>query len=258
LGSDIWVLDRGQGALTRLSSDSSASRPVWSPDGRQVAYVRETGARVDLRRINADGSAPAESLLALPGYSLWQAQYTPDGRSLVVRTTGGPGSRELWLAALAAGQQPRPLLQTPADEVSPTLSPDGRWLAYSSNESGRYEVYVRSFPAMGARYPVSLDGGTVPVWSPQGGELFYRNGPMLLAAEVRTGPAFQVLRRTQLFSNGDYLSDPTHAGYDVAPDGRHFVMVRNLGGTSRLTVTLNRFQNLGPGRSGGSLEPRPR
>ena len=251
LGPNIWLLDRTQGALTRLSFDSSASRPVWSHDGRQVAYVRQLGARVDLRRINADGSAPADSLLAMPGFGLWQGLFAPDGRSMVVRTTGGPNNRDIWLVALDSARRPVPLLRSTADEVSPTLSPDGRWLAYSSNESGRYEVYVRSFPAMGARYPVSLEGGTVPVWSPRGGELFYRSGPVMMAAELRVGATFEVLRRTALFSNGDYVSDPTHQGYDVAPDGQHFVMVRNLGGTSHLTVTLHRFENVGPGGSGG-------
>jgi len=258
LGTNIWLLDQSQGALTRLSFDSSAIRPVWSPDGRHVAYVRQVGARVDLRSVKADGSAPAESLLALPGFSLWEALFTPNGRSMVVRTTGGPSSRDLWLVALDSARQPVPLLRSPADEVSPTLSPDGRWLAYASNESGRYEVYVRSFPGMGARYPVSLDGGTVPVWSPRGGELFYRSGPMMLVAEVRAGSTFEVVRRTALFSNGDFESDPTHQGYDVAPDGRHFVMVRNLGGTSHLTVTLHLFQNLGRRGSGAAATARER
>ena len=252
LGPNIWLLDRVQGSLARLSFDSSAIRPVWSHDGRQVAYVRQTGAMVDLRLINADGSAPAESLLAMRGFSLWQALFTPDGRSMIVRTVGGPYNRDLWLVALDSARRPVPLLRTPADEVSPSVSPDGRWLAYASNESGRYEVYVRSFPAMSARVAVSLDGGTVPVWSPRGDELFYRSGPLLIAAALRAGATFDVLRRTVLFSNGDYVSDLTHQGYDVAPDGRHFVMVRSLAGTSRLTVTLHRFQHLGPGSTGAA------
>ncbi|MFN0178048.1 MAG: protein kinase domain-containing protein [Gemmatimonadales bacterium] len=258
LGADIWVLDRPQGVLTRLSFDSSASRPVWSHDGRQVAYVRENGAQVNIRFVNSDGSAPAESLLAMPEFGLWEALFAPDGRTLVVRTTGGPSNRDLWRVPLDSPPQLRALLRGPADEVSPSLSPDGRWLAYASNESGRYEVYVRSFPAMQGRSLVSLDGGTVPVWSPRGDELFYRNGPALVAAAVRSGPTFEVLRRTVLFSNGDYLSDPTHQGFDVSPDGQHFAMVRNLGGASRLTVILHVFENLGSGATGAASGLRPR
>ena len=245
LEGEIWLLDAAQNALTRLSFDSLAGRPVWTPDGTRVAYVRQIGAQVDLRLVPADGSAPAESLLAWPHRSLWETLFTSDERSMVVRTVGGPGSRDLWLSPRDAARKPAPLLESPADEVAPALSPDGRWLAYASNESGRYEVYVRPFPGMGARYPVSLDGGTEPMWSPRGGELFYRSGPVMLAAQVRAGTTFEVLRRTPLFSNADYLADPTHAGYDVAPDGAHFAMVRNVGGASLLTVTLNLFQNLG-------------
>jgi hypothetical protein len=92
---------------------------------------------------------------------------------------------------------------------------------------------------MGARYPVSLDGGTVPLWSPRGDELFFRSGPALVSATVRTNPQFEVLNRRVLFSNGDYVSDPTHQGYDVAPDGQHFAMVRHLGRSSSFMVLLH-------------------
>jgi serine/threonine-protein kinase len=258
IGPDIWVLDRAQGALTRQSFDSSAMRPVWTHDGRQVAYVRQIGARVDLRRIDADGSAPAESLLAMSGFGLWEVLFPLDGLSMVVRSIGGPGNRELWRIPLDPAGEPVRLLETPADEVSPAVSPDGRWIAYASNESGRYEIYVRPFPGMGARYPVSLQGGTEPLWSPLSNELFYRSGPALVAAEVRAATTFEVLRRTTLFSNGDYAADPTHQGYDVTPDGRHFVMVRNVGGASRLTVTLHAFANLGSAGSGAAPAVRPR
>jgi serine/threonine-protein kinase len=219
LGSNIWVLDRLGGALVRLSADSAVLRPVWSPDGRAVTYVRQVGATVELRRVRSDGSAPAESLLTTSGYSLWEVVYTPDGRFLIVRTTGGPTSRDLWLVGLDSTRALSALLRTSADEVSPSVSPDGRWLAYASNESGRYEVYVRPFPGMGARYPVSLDGGTVPLWSPRGNELFYRNGPAMISATVRTSPQFEVVDRRVLFTNGDYVSDPTTRATTWLPTG---------------------------------------
>ena len=241
VGTDIWLLDRFQGTLTRLSFDSSASRPVWSRDGRQVAYVREIGVVADLRRMIADGSSPAESLLTLPGIGLWEVLFAPGGRSLVVRTAV---PRDILLLALDSASPPSPLLKSLADEVAPAVSPDGRWMAYVSNESGRAEVYVRSFPGMQARTQISLDGGTEPVWSPTGNELFYRSGPALLAAEVRAGSTFEIVHRVPLFASADFAADQTHAVYDVAPDGRHFVMVRNLGGTSHLKITLNLFQNL--------------
>jgi eukaryotic-like serine/threonine-protein kinase len=244
LGPDIWLFHRTQRALTRLSFDSAASRPVWSADGRRVAYIRQIGTDVDLRWIGADGSAPAESLLSLPDLEIWEGLFTPDGRSLLVRTVGGRGSRDISLVPLDSKRSLIPLLQSPADEVAPAISPDGRWLAYVSNESGRAEVYVRSFPRMAGRTQISVDGGTEPVWSPRGGELFYRNRRLMLSAELRLGATAEIVHRAVLFSNPEYATDLTHRSYDIMPGGRHFLMVRNLAGPSHLTVTLNRFLNL--------------
>jgi Tol biopolymer transport system component len=241
----VWLLDRAQGALTRLSPDSGARRPAWSHDGKRVGYVLERGRTTDVRVTRAEGGGAAVSLPGARQLEPWEVVFTPDGHSALLRTVAPSGSRDIWLVALDSTRPPVPLLQNPANEVAPALSPDGHWLAYVSTESGRAEVYVQSFPKMEARVPVSLDGGTEPVWSPRGDELFYRSGPALLAATVRPGPVFGVLRRTLLFSDPNYLADLTHQVYDVAPDGRHFLMVRNLGGTSHLTVTLNQFRNLG-------------
>jgi hypothetical protein len=107
---------------------------------------------------------------------------------------------------------------------------------------------------MGSRHQVSEDGGTEPVWSPKGDELFYRRGPVLMAAAVRDGAEVEIVRRTALFSDGDFLADLTHQAYDVAPDGRHFVMVRDRGRKNLLRVTLNRFHHLEPG-SGARTQP---
>ncbi len=244
LGNSIWLLDRPQQTLTRLSFDSAASRPVWSVDGHRVAYTRQIGRHVDVRTINPDGSMKAESLLALPTLEIWEVLFAPDGRSILVRTVGGPGRRDVWMSSLDAPSELTPLLVTPANEVAPALSPDGHWLAYVSDESGRDEVYVRSFPGMNGRYQVSRDGGAEPVWSPRGDELFYRSGPVMLVAEIRAASGFDIVRRTPLFSDGGFLSDGTHAVYSVTPDGSHFVMVRRTQAGSYMTITLNRFTNL--------------
>jgi serine/threonine-protein kinase len=255
--ASIWTLDRVQGTLTRLPADGASLRPAWSRDGRRIAYVRQVGSQLDLRIVSADGSSPPESLLVMPpGLQPWHVLFAPDGRSLVVRSVGGSGVRDIWLkrpdsAALV------PLLQSPANEVSPALSPDGHWLAYTSNESGRAEVYVRSFPGMSGRYQVSLEGGEEPVWSPRGNELFYRSGAALIAAEFRGGDSFEVLRRTTLFSSNEYGDlDGTYQDYDVSPDARHFVIVRRSFRMSKLQVTLNAFQNLESGGAGAAAEVR--
>ena len=244
----LWVYDRIQGNQIRMPLDGSSLRPVWSPDGSRIAYVRQTGAKVDLRVMKANGSAPPESLLADEHLSLWAAPFTPDGRSLVVRTVGGATLRDIYLKRLDSASPLVPLLQSPANEISPSLSPDGKWLAYNSTETGRPEVYVRSFPDMGNRSQVSIDGGMEPIWSPRGNELFYRSGEKFIAAEVRTAPSFEVIRRTTLFSARDYGDpDGTYQDYDVSPDGRSFVMVRNLNTLSQFLVTLNLFRQLEAG-----------
>ena len=250
--ANIWLLDRRQGTLTRLTFDSGATRPSWSPDGRRIVYSRLHGGDTELRIVDADGSAPAESLLTIPGLQLGQNPFTPDGRTLIVRGIGGRTGRDIWRVRLDSTRALTPLLHGPADEQMPILSPDGRWMGYVSDESGRQEVYVRSFPGMGARYQISLDGGTEPVWSPRGGEIFYRNGPAMLVAAVRTAPGFEVLGRTTLFTSNNYINSGGYdATYDVTADGQHLLMVRGLAVTSSMTLTLNWFDNLRAGRVGG-------
>ena len=249
LTSNIWIFDRRQGTVTRLTSESGASRPAWAPDGKRIVFSRVQGLTADLRIINADGSAPAESLLTVPGLQILQSHFTPDGRALVVLTSG-PTGRDIWRVPLDSTRVLRSLLHGPANVSGATLSPDGRWMAYVSHESGRPEVYVRPYPAMGARYQVSLEGGLDPVWSPQGDEIFYRDASAMLSAAVRTKPGFEVLRRTRLFADPAYPLGPFEPQYDVAPDGGRLLMVRLLGTTTGLVITLNWFENLRAGPVG--------
>ncbi len=155
LDNNIWLLDRTQGTLTRLSFDGSASRPVWSMDAHRVAYTRHIGRHVDARFISPDGNTKADSLLALPKLEIWEVLFTPNGRSMLVRTVGGPGGQDVWLTSLDSLAQ----------------------------------------------------------------------------------------------SDGNYVSDGTHAVYDVTPDGGHFVMVRRIQAGSYMAVTLNRFGSL-PAKGG--------
>jgi len=250
VSSDIWLFDRRQGTLTRLTFDGNASRPAWTPDGKRIIYSRTSGVSTGLRIVRADGSAPPESLLTVTGTTIFQAVVTPDGRSLVVRTTGADG-RDLWRVPLDSVRALRPLLNSPADELSATFSPDGRWMAYVSTESGRSEVYVRSFPDMGGRYQVSIEGGLEPVWSPRGDEIFYRYAGRTLATRVRTTPRFEILGRSLLYAGADISSNGTEAMYDVLPDGQRLLVLRWLRQPGSLTATLNWFENLRAGRVGG-------
>ncbi len=251
--SSVWTLDIAQKTLTRLTFDRDAIRPTWTPDGDRVTYTRG-GDAPDLAWIRADGSALAESLLVARGRQIGDG-WAPDGRTFVYHESNLAATRnDIMLLALDSSRSLRPYLKTPADEFAPAVSPEGRWLAYSSDESGRVEVYVRSFPNPGAKIQVSLDGGTEARWSADGREIFYRNGDRMLAASVQLGTQFSVLRRADLF-RGNFASFQYHAQYDVTRDGK-FVMLQGPEASSDLMVLLNWFDELRGKKDGRATRSR--
>jgi eukaryotic-like serine/threonine-protein kinase len=252
-GWAVWLFDIAQKTLTRLTFEREAARPVWSPDGRHLAYT-VYNPDPDIHQIRADGSALAETLLVAPGRQLADG-FTPDGRYLVYhQNNAGTTRNDIMLLSLDGTRTIRPYLQTPADEFAPAVSPDGRWLAYTSDESGRAEVYVRAFPEPGAKIQVSLEGGTEPRWAPDGRRLYYRNGDRMLTATVQTQPDFAVQQRTELF-RGSFPDNRFHAQYDVARDGR-LVMVQGSQPTNDLVVVLNWFDQFRGGRGTSAAQSR--
>ncbi|MCR4340931.1 MAG: protein kinase [Gemmatimonadaceae bacterium] len=240
--NSIWVYEVAQKTLTKLTVTGSASRPVWTPDGLRITYTADVNGTPDIAWIRADGSALAEPLLAMPGRQLAD-EWSPDGRWLVYHQNNASVSRnDIMLMAADSGRAVRPYLQTPNDEFAPAVSPDGRWAAYTSDESGRNEIYVRSFPEPGGKVQISLDGGMEARWSRSGTELFYRNGDRMMAARVVTAPAFSVQNRTELF-RGSFTSYAFHAQYDVTGDGR-FIMTQGPASSAALVVVLNWFDQL--------------
>lgn len=176
---------------------------------------------------SADGSGEPESLL-VDENDHSSGAWSPDGRTLVVATGLIAG---LWAVPALSGGTAVPVAGSRPSEAYPAFSPDGRWLAYVSDESGRQDVYVRPFPGPGGRIQVSASGGTEPVWTRDGRELIYREdaggGSRLVAAAIRAGPSFSVLSRTPLFDVGHFVPAEDHANFDVHPDGRRFAMVRS-------------------------------
>ena len=215
--------------------------------------MSDRAGRRDLWTERADGTGSAELVLDEESRRslapLLQGFYSPDGAWLVYREGGaaaGPGG--IFGIPLATDSVPLPLVVTEFSVRSPTLSPDGRWLAYISNESGQYDVYVRPFPDVDSgRLLVSTDGGSEPVWAHNGRELFYRNGAdELVAVQVSAGSSFAWDRQDVLFSMSDYLPGDGHSMYDVSPDDQRFVMLR-LGDTapaSELIMVTNFFEEL--------------
>ena len=146
---------------------------------------------------------------------------------------------------LAGDGTPRQVLAGAFRNYDPSLSPDARWMAYMSDESGRFEVYVRPYPGPGGRWQVSLNGGTEPVWSPTGREIFYRDGDRMMSATVRTQGGFEVGVRAQLFEGAYDQTQGQFTNYDVSRDGRTFVMLQQVQGTAQsVFVTLNWFGQL--------------
>ncbi|MGH7513213.1 MAG: protein kinase domain-containing protein [Gemmatimonadales bacterium] len=246
---DIWVFDLVQHTQTRVTFDTTAVWPLWTPDGRGIVYTSFPKGQASfdgqLFLAPADGSGSPRSIMKLPGQ--WAASsFEPGGRGIVFYGSSSPRARnEIWRVDLDSGAVPRQVLATPFDNGGPSLSPDGHWLAYTANESGRPEVYVRSYPGTGGRWQVSLEGGTEALWSPKGDEIFYRSGETMMAAAVRTSPAFEVTGRTRLFTGGYQTSFGQDHDYSVSADGKTFALLEPVvGARQAMVVTLNLFDEI--------------
>ncbi|MEO8139974.1 MAG: hypothetical protein ABI742_10020, partial [Gemmatimonadota bacterium] len=191
--------------------------------------------------IAADGSGRPDSLLVANG-SHFAGTVTPDGRAVVFQESASSreGIRTLVFDSAPAS---RVIIPGRFSESAPALSPDGKWLAYQSDETGQMEVYVRPYPGPGARVSVSLHGGTEPVWAHSGRELFFRSGDSLMTAAVTLAPSFAVSAQRLLFA-GAYLGGGTYREYDVAPDDQHFVMISGGAGRSTLIGLQHVFDRL--------------
>jgi serine/threonine-protein kinase len=240
---DIWALDVTGEAFRRVTFDSGSVAPVWSVDGRRIAFANKPGGRPAgwaIRWTSADGSDSAETLLPYAPGQL-PADFAPDGRALVLLRSDPTTRHDIWILPLPGDKRMRPYLRGPFEEHSADLSPDGRWLAYVSNESGRDEVYVRAFPTPGAPVLISSGGGREPRWAATGREVFYRGEKGMVAVTVTTSGSVHVGRRTILFDDKPYVAHGYGAAYDVHPDGRRFVMVRRGSEGPQVVVVLNLF-----------------
>ena len=240
--SDVWLLDRSTGAATPFTSDPGAEfEPVWSPDGRRIAYSSNRGGTLDLYQKNADGSGDEELLYASP-HRKHALTWSPDGRFLVFSTVDAKTRFDLWLLPMTGDRTPIPLVTTDSSEDNVQISPDGRWFAYSSNQSGRFEVYVQRFPSPTDRWQISTNGGGDPRWSADGRQLFYiAEDRQMMSVPVTAGEAFAHGRAVPLFDTGmrpDWGTSRNH--YDVTRDGRFLMMAPVADDrTSPFTMVVN-------------------
>lgn len=249
--SDIWVLDLVSKALRRVTFDGGNVAPVWSPDGERIAFSTNPGGRqlgFGIQWMALDESLSAEALVATPALGQLPVAFTPDGRALVFQRRDPDTGGDIWILSLEDERTATPYLRGPADERAAAVSPDGRWLAYVSDESGRDEVYVDAFPDPGGPVQISVGGGREPRWAPNARELFYRSPEGMVAARVRTTSALSVVSREPLFDDAPYISWLYAAAYDVHPDGARFVMIRRGSEGQHVVVVLNSFDPIRAGR----------
>ncbi|GMR24358.1 MAG: hypothetical protein BMS9Abin37_2890 [Acidobacteriota bacterium] len=219
---DVWILDRERDTLGRLTFADGFSRdPIWSPDGRRIYYRASRGDGHQLLSKPSDGSGGAEVLLSDGPYT--PTSISSDGRILIFDQARSTGS-DIGMLELDDQGDARTLLDTDFDEREGALSPNGRWLAYASNESGRDEIYVRPFPELDRKSLVSANGGRHPMWARDGSELFYRNNGkmMAVAVAVATSSEFHAGRPRLLFEEPSRLEPE----FDVSADGERFLMVQ--------------------------------
>ena len=248
--AEIWNYGTERGTLTRVTFDPDEDEtPIWSPDGQWLTYSSARKARRYIFRRRADGTGPEETLWVTEHHAHVES-WAPDGRTLLVDDRSPDTADDIWALVLDSegNVTARPLLNSRFHETQARVSPDGKWLAYVSDESGRPEVYVQSYPSLGGKQQISSQGGQQPVWGPGGRELFYRSGGEVMAVTISPGTAFSPSVPHALFA--DTFVEPResdHSYFDVSPDGRRFVMVKAAGGpapVAQLNVVVNWFEEL--------------
>jgi serine/threonine-protein kinase len=250
--TDIWVYEWARDAMTRLTfTPGFDTWPVWSPDGKYLVFSsRRHGGAQNLYWMRADGAGEAVRLTESKR-AQWPSSFSPDGRRLTFTEIDPASSYDVWTLPLEGVESGRPkagkaevLVATPYAEGSPMVSPDGKWVAYRSDESGRLEVYVRRFGAPGGKWQISTTGGEAPIWSRAGKELFYRSAEGMMAVSyTANGEAFAA-GKPRRWSEAKELS----VAFDLAPNGRRFALVQEASaderGTTRVVFVLNFFPEL--------------
>jgi serine/threonine-protein kinase len=241
-----YIYDLARGTSARLLGEGKRNCGIWTADGQRLIFGWWALGYPHLAWQTADGSAPAENLTA-GEYVQWPGSVTPDGTTLAYVEERPDTSSDIYLMRFA-DRAPVAFLNSRFAEQYPSFSPDGRFVAYSSNEGGLLEVYVRSYPGPGGRWKISLDYATEPLWSRDGKRLFYRSGTQVWMVDVRTDTGFEHSRPRLLFDKPGYSwSMPTRC-WDISLDGRSFLMVkfdpRRDAPATEMIIVKNWFEEL--------------
>ena len=247
--ADVWSVDLVRSTLTRVTFDPAEDETaMWSGDGQRIAFAASRAGQpraIYWRR--ADGVGGEEQLLSapVPGGHPHMSDFSPDGQFLAY-TNFDPGfAGDIWIMSMLSGVS-RPFVRTVFNERAPRFSPDGKYIAYTSNESGRDEIHVQSFPAPGGKWQISNEGGREVVWSPTGKQLFYRNGDKMMVSDIDRKTSFRADSPRVLFTGQFVPTRRGEAAYDVTKDGTKFLMVQpdQNGPPPSLVVVLDGFDEL--------------
>jgi len=243
--SHIWIFDLvGKGEPQRFSTEENEHNPVWSPDGTRLAFDGPENGNWAIFWRPADRSSERQRLVVRDN-RITPFSWSPDGQSLAILYESTPGGYDIYIFNLKT-RELQPYLASRFNEWGPAFSPDGRWIAYTSDESGQYEVYVQSWPLTKGKWQVSTTAGgnEEPVWSEDGRELFYRNGRRWMAVPIITSPTFSS-GAPQLLFQGDYIN-VAGMEYGVSPDGKRFLVLQPTDSSPpiELRVVVNWFEEL--------------
>jgi eukaryotic-like serine/threonine-protein kinase len=243
-GWDVWSYDIARAVKTRLTFGSASAQAnlseVWSPDGRWIAYTCNRFGKFGLCRKPSDGSGTEEILLEGQDQLKYLSDWSPDGKFLTYREPQQGSTWAVWMLPVSGERKPYPFLQSQFIQMNARFSPDSRWVAYCSNESGDFKVYVVPFPGPGGKWQVSAGSGCNPRWRRDGKELFYLSfDNKVMAADVRaSGSSFEVGALHTLFEARPLSG--TLGNFDAAADGQWFVFVNELGQpTAAITLVVN-------------------
>jgi dipeptidyl aminopeptidase/acylaminoacyl peptidase len=235
--NQIWLYDLQRRTMSQLTFEWDNIGPIWTPDGKRIAFESDRDGPNNFYWRNPDGSGSIERLTVSPnrhGLGSW----LPDGKGFAYVDSYLTTDSDIWLLSLAPGRPTRPLIRAPFNQSFATFSPDGRWLAYVSDETGQPEVFVQPYPSLDAKWHISSGGGTRPKWGKH--ELYYRKDRQMMAVSFQTEPSFVPAAPRMLFAGDFYPS------YDVAPDGR-FIMIQvapDVTPRREITLVHNWFEEL--------------
>jgi Tol biopolymer transport system component len=246
---DIWIYDISTGGFNRLTFGQQKRNPVWSRNGRSLYYNSEVPGKSGITVKTIDGSRAENLILPSRNIPMYPMSISPDGSKLIFMHQTGLTAGDVVSLDLNGAQKLTPLFESGAFELGGMISPDGKFIAYGSNETGRVEVFINTYPDLKGKWQVSTESGISPVWAPDGKELFYytSQGKMTSVA-IQTDPVFSIGKAKELFDVTDmFLPNRPGANYDISPDGQRFVFVRNTSfnpTASNFNVILNWTEEL--------------